>query len=128
MQVEATAITERTASGINALLDSMTDATQTEARDQGLRALVTSAIELARQLAVQKANLRVTMPVIMPHQQTFFDPSTMEDIGGEDEEDLTNREICCVTFPGMSKRGDEYGDQAEVRNVVAKARVLCSPE
>lgn len=54
----------------------------------------------------------------------------MEDIGGEelDEDGLAEREICCVTFPGIIKTGDENGGQLHYRNVIAKARVLCSPE
>jgi hypothetical protein len=52
----------------------------------------------------------------------------MEDIGGEDEDTLDGREIRCVTFPGMIKEGDENGEQPQLRNVIAKARVLCSSD
>lgn len=52
----------------------------------------------------------------------------MEDLGGEDEESLTGREICCVAFPGVIKHGDEHGGHLQYRNVILKARVLCSPE
>ncbi|RTE83362.1 hypothetical protein BHE90_002182 [Fusarium euwallaceae] len=48
--------------------------------------------------------------------------------GGEDEEALTEREICCVAFPGVIKHGDENGGHLQFRNVIVKARVLCSPE
>lgn len=103
-------------------------ATSTDARNQALRQLVNSAIELARLLAVQKAVFEVWMPDIVPHQQTIFDHESMEDIGGEDEENLVQREICCVTFPGIIKRGDENGGRLQFRNVISKARVLCSAE
>lgn len=93
-----------------------------------MRAQVTGAIDLARLLSVQKAVFTVHMPVIQPHQQTLFDPATMEDVGGEDEDTLAQREICCVTFPGVIKHGDESGGRLHYRNVIAKARVLCSPE
>ena len=115
----------------NRLLDSITtttDVSASDARDQALRVLVNSAVVLSRQLAVQKAVFKVTMPYILPHQQTPFDASQMEDIGGEDEEDLTAREICCVTYPSIVKFGDEHGGNPQLRNVIAKARVLCSPE
>jgi activating signal cointegrator complex subunit 1 len=125
LQAEAAAITERTAARVNGILDSISDATQTEARNQGLKGLVTSAIELARLLVVQRANLTVIMPTILPHQTTLFDPITMEDIGGEDEEDLADREISCVTFPGVEKRGGDEADHPAFRNVICKARVLC---
>ncbi|GKT86969.1 hypothetical protein Ct61P_04819 [Colletotrichum tofieldiae] len=100
----------------------------TDARDAALRALVVSAADLARQLAVQKAVFRVFVPDIVPHQRTRFDPATMEDIGGEDEDELARRDIACVTFPGVMKRGDESGGHMQYQNVIAKARVLCSPE
>lgn len=100
------------------------------ARDSALRVLIKNSIELARLLVVQKARLRVYMPSILPHQQVLFEPATMEDIGGEeeDEENLASREICCVVFPGVIKHGDENGGHMQLRNVIVKARVLCSPE
>lgn len=68
------------------------------------------------------------MPAILPHQQVMFEAETMEDLGGEDEEALDGREICCVAFPGIIKHGDENGGHMQYRNVIVKARVLCSPE
>ncbi|KAF9877794.1 hypothetical protein CkaCkLH20_04929 [Colletotrichum karsti] len=128
MQEETSAATERVIARVNSILDAVTDATATEARDTALRALVGSAADLARQLAVQKAVFRIHLPEILPHQQTKFDTATMEDIGGEDEEALTQRDIACVTFPGVIKRGDENGGHMQYQNIIAKARVLCSPE
>ncbi|KAK1776987.1 hypothetical protein QBC45DRAFT_200559 [Copromyces sp. CBS 386.78] len=130
LQVETTAILDAFVNKANSILDAITDADTkaTEARDQGLRQLVNGAIDMSRLLVVQKAIFRVTMPEILPHQRVLFDAATMEDIGGEDEESLSDREICCVTFPGIIKQGDETGGQLQWRNVIAKARVLCSPE
>ncbi|KAM0325358.1 hypothetical protein ACHAQA_007343 [Verticillium albo-atrum] len=128
MHAETDAATERVIERINRVLDAITDTKTTDARDQALRALVVSAIDLARLLAVQKAVFRVHMPEIVPHQKTMFDPATMEDMGGEDEETLAQRDILCVAFPGIIKRGDESGGRLQYRNVIAKARVLCSPE
>lgn len=113
---------------VNKLLDAITTTNSSDARDQGLKALVSSAVDLSRLLAVQKAVFNVHMPEILPHQQTMFDAETMEDIGGEDEESLIAREICCVAFPGIIKRGDESGGHLQYRNTISKARVLCSPE
>lgn len=128
MQEEARLVTESVISRINRILDAITDASATEARDHGLRALVHSSVELARQLVVQKATFKIYMPKIVPHQRTLFEASTMEDIGAEDEDSLSGREICCATFPGCIKTGDENGGHPQYTNVVAKARVLCSPE
>ncbi|KAM0454982.1 hypothetical protein ACHAPV_008123 [Trichoderma viride] len=106
-----------------------TSTSSSTARDSALRVLVKNSIELARLLVVQKARLRVYMPSILPHQQVLFEPDTMEDIGGEeDEENLASREINCVVFPGVIKHGDENGGHMQYRNVIVKARVLCSPE
>lgn len=52
----------------------------------------------------------------------------MDDIGGEDEDMLEGREVACVVFPGLIKRGDESGGQLQFRNVITKARVFCAPE
>jgi hypothetical protein len=68
------------------------------------------------------------MPSIEGHQRTCFDPELMEDIGGEDEDTLSEREIRCVTFPGIVKTGDENGERNHLRNIVAKIRVLCAPD
>ncbi|KAK8039227.1 hypothetical protein PG993_007638 [Apiospora rasikravindrae] len=129
LQSQTDVVVSNIISRVNRLLDSITDVkSASEARDQALRALVTSAIVLSRQLAVQKAVFKVTMPHILPHQTVPFDAAEMEDIGGEDEEDLRTREICCVTCPSIVKFGDEHGGNPQLRNVIAKARVLCSPE
>lgn len=112
----------------NTLINDITDVNRSEARDQSLRALINSSIELAQLLRVQKAVFKAFMPVIEGHQINTFDAETMEDIGGEDEDSLEGREIRCVTFPGMIKEGNENGEQLQLRNVIAKARVLCSPD
>lgn len=138
MQTQTEQTVDDVVSRIHHILDAITIPSATittdaaapgsETKDQALRQLVCSAVELSRLLAVQKAAMEVFMPRIVPHQQTLFDQVTMEDIGGEDEEQLVQRDIFCVTFPGIIKRGDENGAQLQFRNVISKARVLCSPE
>lgn len=66
------------------------------------------------------------MPVLEEHQQTMFEAGEMEDVGGEDEEELSMREISCVVFPGVVKWGDENGERGYLRNVVVKIKVLCA--
>ncbi|KID90632.1 hypothetical protein MGU_02509 [Metarhizium guizhouense ARSEF 977] len=134
LQSSTTEYVEKVISRINRILDSITDSStssapsRSEARDSALRVLVNNSVELARLLVAQKAVLRVYMPEVLPHQQVMFEPETMEDLGDEDEEALARREIWCVVFPGVIKHGDENGGQMQFRNVIAKARVLCSPE
>ncbi len=128
LQSETEVIVKFTIKQVNKILDSISDTKHTENRDQSLRILINSAIELSRLLRVQKAVFSIMMPIIEGHQQTMFDSETMEDIGGEDEDTLDHREIGCVAFPGIVKAGDENGEMPHLRNVVAKIRVLCTPE
>ncbi|KAL8366027.1 hypothetical protein RB595_004691 [Gaeumannomyces hyphopodioides] len=106
------------------------------ASEASLRQLVASSIELARLLAVQRASFRVFMPEVRPSagvaedraRPPAFDPARMEDVGGLDEEALAGALVCCATFPGIVKRGDEAGGHMQqYENVIAKARVLCNP-
>jgi len=128
LESETKAIVEHIINQVNSILNAISDVQGSEARDQSLRALFNSAIDLARLLRVQKAVFKIAMPVIESHQKTMFDAESMEDISGEDEETLQEREIQCVTFPGIIKRGDENGEQGHLKNIVAKIRVLCAPD
>lgn len=122
-------LTSTVMSRTTAILTSLTDAPPSStARDAALRVLVNNSIELARLLVVQKAVLKVFMPEIVPHQRVLFEGETMEDIGGEEEDGLEAREIWCCVFPGVMKQGDENGGQMQFRNIICKARILCSPE
>ncbi|KAH8811754.1 hypothetical protein F5884DRAFT_855092 [Xylogone sp. PMI_703] len=128
MQKETTTVVDSLVDRINHVMDSISDIKKSEARDQPLRAMIINAIDLSRLLRVQKAVFSIIMPLIEGHQRTVFDAESMEDIGGEDEDTLQEKEILCVTFPGVVKIGDENGEHTHLRNVVAKAKVLCAPE
>lgn len=125
---ETAAVVEAVITLVNGTLSSIIDMQSSESRDQSLRALIISSIDLSRLLRVQRAVFTIIIPSIQGHQRTMFDMGTMEDIGGEDEDTLHEREIRCVTFPGIVKTGDENGESSHLRNVVAKIRVLCSPD
>lgn len=128
-QLPTDMLTERVVGKITHLLTTLTDAPEASPpRDAALRVLVSSAVDLSRMLVAQKAVLKVYMPLIVPHQRTLFEGDVMEDIGGEEEDGLESREIWCCVFPGVVKQGDENGGQMQFRNVISKARVLCSPE
>jgi len=128
LNIETTAALELVVKTVNDILLSICDIEPSEPRDQSLRALVNNAIELSRLLRVQKAIFSVVMPSIESYQRTIFDTKTMEDIGGEDEDTLYEREIRCVTFPGIIKAGDENGEKEHLRNVVSRMRVFCAPD
>ncbi|KAG9229944.1 hypothetical protein BJ875DRAFT_386250 [Amylocarpus encephaloides] len=125
---ETQTIVDSMTATITTMLSSVTDIAPSEPRDMTLRALVFSSIDLSRLLRAQRAIFRVQMPTITEHQFTIFDGEEMEDVGGEDEEELSGREIRCVVFPGVIKWGDENGERGYLKNVVAKAKVLCAPE
>jgi activating signal cointegrator complex subunit 1 len=126
LETETNAVMEAIVAQVNGIMKSISDCQDSETRDQSLRALILSSIELSRLLRVQKAVFSVLMPLIEDHQRLVFDVERMEDLGGED--DLHEREIRCVTFPGIIKNGDENGERGYLRNVVAKIRVLCAPD
>lgn len=128
MQKETDVATHDVMARINRILNNITDAKATDARDQALRVLVNNSISLARLLVAQKAIYQVIMPKLRPYQRVLFEADTMDHIGEEDEDSLNSREISCVTFPGIVKTGDENGKHLQYRNVIAKATVLCSPE
>ena len=128
LQTETVSVAEAIVTQVNSIMGSISDIQRSEPRDQSLRALINSSIELSRLLRVQKAVFRVVMPSIEAHQRTMFDAESMEDIGGEDENTLHQREIRCVTFPGIVKHGDENGERGHLRNVIAKIRVLCASD
>lgn len=134
---ETERVTAEVIAAVNAILEEMTvpPIAPSEARDQGLAAVVAAAVDLARLLAVQRAQFTVVFPELLPYRRTVFDPQTMEDVGGgggEDDDDDDGagggREVSCVVFPGVVKRGDERGGRMEWRNVVAKMRVVCRQE
>ncbi|KFY25321.1 hypothetical protein V493_04704, partial [Pseudogymnoascus sp. VKM F-4281 (FW-2241)] len=122
-EVAASVVREATA-----ILEGITDVEQDGGREVALRALVLEAIGLSRMLRVQKAIFKPIMTVVEGHQINIFDAETMDDIGGEDEETLEGRDILCMTFPGVLKEGDEKGERMQLRNVIARAKVVCSPD
>lgn len=100
-----------------------------ETSKASLNSILESAVDLARLLRIQKALFTAVMPVLEPHHVNKFDAEMMEDVGGEDDIALEGQEIKCIVFPGLVKQGDISGQHtSDLRNVIAKARVLCSPD
>ncbi|KAH7040093.1 uncharacterized protein B0I36DRAFT_5553 [Microdochium trichocladiopsis] len=113
---------------LNQILDSITDANTTDMRDQAARALLSNAMELAQSLALQKARFTVKIPSVLPQEHVTYDQSTMEDTGGEDDDDLIGRPVLCIIFPALVKNGDAAGEHLHFENVICKAKVLCTSE
>ncbi|RDA92603.1 hypothetical protein CP533_0911 [Ophiocordyceps camponoti-saundersi (nom. inval.)] len=136
LQAETTALVDTVVDRINFLLEALLGTSSSSSsssshagRDSSLVVLVNKAVDLARLLAVQRAVLRVDHG--LPCQDVTalppFDADSMEDVGGLDEEALPASRVACLVFPALIKRGDENGAQMQLRNVIAKARVLCLP-
>lgn len=113
---------------LNQVLDAITDMEATDTRDQAARALLGNAVELAQALALQKAQFKIDMPIVLPHQQVHYDFANMEDVGGEDDEDLIEREVLCVLFPALLKTGDAAGEHLHYKNVICKSKVVCAAD
>ncbi|RCI13253.1 hypothetical protein L249_0346 [Ophiocordyceps polyrhachis-furcata BCC 54312] len=139
LQAQTTTLADTVVNRINLLLEALLGTTSSSSssqspsqtsRDSSLAVLVNKAIDLARLLAVQRAVLRVDLE--QPSSDDAlppFDADSMEDVGELDEDALPASRVACLVFPALIKRGDENGAQMQLRNVIAKARVLClSPD
>ena len=68
---------------INRIMDDISDAEASDARDESLKVLINSAIELSRLLRVQKAVFKTVMPVLEAHHINRFDSEIMEVLVGK---------------------------------------------
>lgn len=90
-----------------------------------LRAILENAVKVARLVCRQRARFVFELPRVSVEREALFDGRVMEDVGGEDEDELRGRKVQCATFPAVYKLGDERGENMHLRNVIFKARVLC---
>ncbi len=126
LRAEDVSLTENTASlsekivqRLDQIVCSLTTTEPDEGRTSSLRRLLIRAIYLARILRVQHAQYAVEIP---GHE---FDPSSMEDIGAIDEEDISLSPVACVLAPAVYKyqHGKEENTKLS-RRVIFKAKVL----
>jgi activating signal cointegrator complex subunit 1 len=98
-------------------------------RDQQLRGLIRAAIAFSQLLRVQKAGFSVKLPSgAADDGPLLFDEETMEDIGDDIEE--AEHEggmpvVTCSVSPTVLKEGDEKGEETHLRNIIARANVIC---
>jgi hypothetical protein len=95
--------------------------TDTEPNVAALSGIVKRAVSLAHIFRLQRARY----DFCLPSPTEAFDPSTMED-ALDRSDGIADSTVRCATFPGVLKFGDEYGDNLHLRNVIVKAKVLCS--
>lgn len=108
---------------INMVLDELTSGQTTEARDRCLRSMIDQAVDLARLFRIQQAQFKVHMPSLDDDHPLLFDPETMEDISGEDEQALRGHKIDCIMFPCVMKFGDETGDNVRTMHISSGLRL-----
>ncbi|KAK6359501.1 hypothetical protein TWF696_000656 [Orbilia brochopaga] len=94
--------------------------TAAEPREK-LRAILETAASIAVDLRVQRAKF-VVNPVNLLGEE--FDPETMEDLDGHEDEDCDGRQVACVAWPAVWKSGDENGENTHLKNLIYKAQVF----
>lgn len=107
------------------MLSEFTASNVTSSQQHALRAILENAVKVARLASRQHARFIFELPRALDEEGATFDGKIMEDVHGEDEEELKGKRIQCATFPALCKLGDEKGDNMHLRNVISKARVLC---
>ena len=116
---------ESAATGISEMiciaLIAITEAEDSEARLNSLKAIIHRAISLAHLIRVQQAQYHF----VLPASGGGFDAITMDDISDHVDTEI-ERTVRCATFPAIIKLKDEDGEELDERNVVAKAKVLCN--
>jgi hypothetical protein len=112
------------------LLFTLTSVSLAFSAQSGLMGILNGAADLQRTLALQKARYQVLFFCEgVDDKHIDFDNRKMEahdDFDSMDEDDVQDERqfLFCIT-PCLEKYGDEWGENAEVVNVLLKARVCC---
>jgi hypothetical protein len=120
----------KTAGEIARLLFTLTSVSLTLTAQSALMGILNVAADLQRTLLLQKARYRVLFfDNLRDSSHTAFDGRRMEahnDFDSTDEDDTTpeGNFLFCVS-PCLEKYGNEWGENAEVVNILLKARVCC---
>jgi len=85
-----------------------------------LMLIIMRAIRLAHLFRIQRPQYTFCLPAA----SAPFDPSMMEGMF-VDNEPSSERVVRCAASPSVIKIGDPYGDNAHLRNIVVKAKVIC---
>ncbi|CAI6268707.1 unnamed protein product [Periconia digitata] len=135
--IEGAAIQQERGRVLHRLVDSiclqlftLTSASATPHAQQSLEHILNTAADIRRTLLLQKAEYIIHFFRNPDSHSIRFDETRMEsihDIDGPDEDGVMSldREFGFCVFPSLEKFGDEHGDNADVNNVLLKARVCC---
>ncbi|KAH9827623.1 hypothetical protein Tdes44962_MAKER00349 [Teratosphaeria destructans] len=107
---------------ICAVLAAVSDVAASDSQRLSLNHIIRRAISLAHSFHVQRAQYEFTLPTA----GSSFRGEIMDDIAAEDGDLGQCRPIRCATFLSVVKVGDEFGDSLHLRNVLVKAKALCT--
>jgi hypothetical protein len=126
---ERETLTHRLCGEIAHQLFTLTSTNLTPAAQDTLRGIFQSAADLQNTLLLQKAQYRILFFCNERERNVRFDERTMESIndldGSMDTDMVVERKFSFCVSPCLDKFGDEYGEHANVRNVLLKASVCC---
>ena len=129
LQQERERLTHRLCSEIIHQLFTLTSVNLTPAAQTTLESILQGAVALQNTLLLQKAQYRILFYRNEEGHEIAFDDQKMEvinDIDSSSEDDMVvERKFSFCVFPCLEKSGDEYGEHANVRNVLLKASVCC---
>ncbi|KAI4944806.1 hypothetical protein J4E91_008493 [Alternaria rosae] len=130
IEIERQASLHRLTGEISHILFTLTSVSLPPSAQSTLTGILKDAVTLQRTLALQKARYQLLF-FRCQDASMQFDDRTMEAVNDIDpavedgaDMDVDRRFLFCA-FPGLVKWGDEWGEHAETRNVLLKARV-CS--
>jgi len=130
MEIEREASLHRLTGEISHILFTLTSVSLPPHAQSVLTGILKDAVILQRTLALQKARYQLLF-LRCQDASMRFDDRTMEAVNDVDpavedgtDMDVDRRFLFCA-FPGLVKWGDEWGEHAEMSNVLLKARV-CS--
>ena len=86
-----------------------------------LRHIIETAVNLAIELRVQRASFSVRPESLLGME---FNPETMEDLDGGEDDDWRGKKVGCVAWPALWKSGDENGEHPHLMNLIYKAQVI----
>lgn len=130
LQQEKEKLLHRMAADIERQLFELTRTNLTQTAQASLLSILHIAAELQHTLLMQKAQYSVHCFRNQGEGRVYFDEGRMESVIDVDDMDddgdtFVARKLAFCVFPCLEKFGDEFGEKAEVRNVLLKAKVCC---
>ncbi|KAF2689194.1 hypothetical protein K458DRAFT_400001 [Lentithecium fluviatile CBS 122367] len=129
LREEQERLTHRLSNEIGHHLFTLTSMNLTPNAQTTLAGILDAAAGLQNTLLLQKAQYRLLFFRNQNDQEVRFDEERMDSINnldnGMDDDMAIDRRFAFCVFPCLEKSGDEYGEHADVRNVLLKASICC---